>query len=162
MPYPVLNTMLDAGFPRGARNYWKSAFFREFNDDAVEEMVAAFQRAPSAMSGLVLEHFHGAVTRVGASETAFPHREPGYNGLIASEWLDPAGDEANIAWARESFAALSKYTADAIYVNYLADYEASRVRSAYGPNWSRLVELKRRVDPANFFRLNQNIDPTAA
>jgi len=161
MPYPVMNTLLDGAYPRGVRNYWKSAFFKEFNDEAVETMAAAFEKAPSIMSNFILEHFHGAVTRVGATETAYPHREPGYNLVVISEWLDPTEDEANIAWAKESFDALAPYTTDAGYVNYLAHDEPDRVRAAYGPNWERLVQLKRRVDPDNFFRLNQNIDPKA-
>ena len=159
MPYPVLNTLLDDAYPRGARSYWKSAFFKEFDDEAVEVMTAAFQKAPSAMSNFILEHFHGAVTRVGPTETAYPHREPGYNLIVISQWLDPTEDEANISWARETFGALAPYMADANYVNYLGHDEGDRVRAAYGPNWERLVDLKRRVDPDNFFRLNQNIDP---
>src|SRR5919106_692279 len=111
------------------------------------------------MSNFILEHFHGAGTRVGATETAYPHREPGWNLAVISEWLEPLQDEANIAWARESFGAMASFTVDAAYVNYLADDEAGRVRAAYGPNWNRLVQLKRRADPENFFRLNQNIDP---
>jgi FAD/FMN-containing dehydrogenase len=159
IPYPVINTLLDDAYARGVRNYWKSAFFKDFNDEAVEMMVAAFEKAPSAMSNFILEHFHGAVTRVGATETAYPHREPGWNLIVISEWLDALEDEANIAWARESFGAMASFMVDAAYVNYLADDEADRVQAAYGPNWDRLVQLKRRVDPDNFFRLNHNIDP---
>jgi FAD/FMN-containing dehydrogenase len=162
MPYPVVNTLLDAAYARGVRNYWKSAFFDELTDDAVETMVAAFQKAPSPMSNLVVEHFHGAVTRVAATDTAYPHREPGWNLLVVGEWLDPLDDEANIAWARESFGAMAPFMTDSAYVNYLADDESDRVRAAYGVNWDRLVELKRRVDPTNLFRLNHNINPEAA
>jgi FAD/FMN-containing dehydrogenase len=159
MPYPVVNTLLDDGFPKGARNYWKSAFFKELSDEAVGIMLEGFQRAPSIMSGLVVEHFHGQVTRIPATATAYPHRQPGYNLVLSAEWLDPADDEANITWAKETFAALTPYTADAAYVNYLDSDDVDRVRLAYGPNWERLVSLKRRYDPDNLFRLNQNIDP---
>ena len=102
------------------------------------------------------------MTRVGPTETAYPHRQPGYNLIVISEWLDPTEDEANVAWAQETFGALAPYMADANYVNYLGHDEGDRVRAAYGPNWERLVHLKRRVDPDNFFRLNQNIDPNAS
>lgn len=159
MPYPVVNTLLDGAFPRGARNYWKSAFFKELSDEAVAVMVEALERAPSTMSGLVVEHFHGEVTRIPTTATAYPHRQPGYNLVLASEWLDPAEDAANIAWAKETFGALAPYMADAIYVNYLDFDDVDRVRAAYGPNWDRLVQVKRRYDPDNLFRLNQNIDP---
>jgi FAD/FMN-containing dehydrogenase len=159
MPYPVINTLLDNGFPKGARNYWKSAFFKELSDEAVGVMLEAFAKAPSIMSGLVIEHFHGQVTRIPATATAYPHRHPGYNLVLAAEWLDPAEDQANITWAKETFAALTPHMADAAYVNYLDTDDLDRVRVAYGPNWERLVSLKRRYDPDNVFHLNQNIDP---
>jgi len=161
MPYPAINTLLDDGFPKGARNYWKSAFFKDLSDETVGIMTDAFQRAPSIMSGMLVEHFHGAVTRVAATDTAFPHREPGYNLVLVAEWLDPSDDDANIAWARETFAALSPHMADTSYVNYLDGDDNDRVRMAYGPNWDRLVKLKKRYDPENLFRLNQNISPKA-
>lgn len=162
MPYPVVNTLLDDAYPKGARNYWKTAFFEELADGAVEAMVEAFERAPSPMSGMVVEHFHGEVSRIPATATAFPHRAVGYNLVLTAEWLDPADDEVNIAWAQETMGALSPFMSEASYINYLGAEEPSeRVRNAYGANWDRLVELKRRYDPDNLFHLNQNIDPTA-
>jgi hypothetical protein len=160
MPYPVINTLLDPGFPKGALNYWKSAFFTELSDAAVRTMVDAFEAAPSQMSGMVVEHFHGEVTRIDPTATAFPHRQPGYNLALIGEWLDPSETKTNVRWVQETFAALQPYMAPQVYVNYLADDESSRTRDAYGPNYDRLVDLKRRYDPDNRFRLNQNIDPT--
>jgi FAD/FMN-containing dehydrogenase len=162
MPYPVMNTILDDGYPRGARNYWKSAFFKDLSSDAIGLMVDAFQQTPSIMSGLAVERFHGQATRVGPTETAYPHRQPGYNLIMTSVWSDPADDEANIAWTRDTFAALTPHMADAAYVNYLDTDDDARVRAAYGPNWPRLIDLKRRYDPDNLFHLNLNIDPTSA
>jgi hypothetical protein len=159
MPYPAVNTMLDDAFPRGALNYWKSAFFTELSDAAVRTMVDAFEATPSIMTGMVIEHFHGEVCRVDPTATAYPHREPGYNLVLAGQWLDPADTDANVAWVRETFAALEPYTAPRGYVNYLADDESDRVTSAYGPNYDRLVEVKRRYDPRNLFHLNHNIAP---
>jgi FAD/FMN-containing dehydrogenase len=159
MPYPVVNTLLDGAFPKGARNYWKSAFFKELSADVIGLLVDAFERVPSPMSGLVIEHFHGAVTRVDPTATAYPHREPGFNLVLLGEWLDPADDAANVAWVRSTFDAVAPHTSDAVYVNYLGGDEPDRVRNAYGPNWERLVTLKRRWDPDNVFHLNQNIDP---
>ena len=159
MPYPVVNTLLDGAFPKGARNYWKSAFFRELSDEVIGVLVDAFERVPSPMTGMVIEHFHGAVTRVDPTATAYPHRTPGFNLVITGEWLDPADDDANIEWVRSTFDAVAPYTADAVYVNYLGDDEAHRVPAAYGPNWERLVALKCKWDPENVFHLNQNIDP---
>jgi FAD/FMN-containing dehydrogenase len=158
MPYPVVNTGVDWLFP-GALNYWKSAFFSELSDAAVEVLTGAFERAPSELCALIIEEFHGEVTRVAPTATAYPHREPGYNLLLISQWTDPADTEAGIAWARETFDALSPYMADRSYMNYLPADDHDRVDQAYGPNYERLVELKRRYDPGNLFRLNQNIEP---
>ena len=90
MPYPAVNTMLDAGFPRGALNYWRSAFFTELSDAAVAALVEAYEAVPSPMSAIVLEHFHGAACRVEPTATAFPHRDPGFNLVVAGQWQDPA------------------------------------------------------------------------
>jgi FAD/FMN-containing dehydrogenase len=158
MPYPVVNTGVDWLFP-GALNYWKSAFFSELSDPAVEVLTTAFGRAPSELCALIIEEFHGAVTRVAPTATAYPHREPGYNLLLISQWTDPAGTEAGVAWARETFDALSPYMAERSYMNYLSADDHDRVHQAYGPNYGRLVELKRRYDPGNRFWLNQNIEP---
>ena len=84
----VMNTLLDAAFPKGARNYWKSAFFKELSADVISVLVDAFERVPSPMSGMVIEHFHGAVTRIDPTATAYPHREPGFNLVLTGEWLD--------------------------------------------------------------------------
>jgi FAD/FMN-containing dehydrogenase len=158
--YEATNMMLDAGFPRGALNYWKSTFLTALSDGAIDAMVAGFQECPSPMSGLVLEHFHGAVTRVGPSDTAFPHRGEVYNIVIAGEWLDPADTARNVAWARRMYEAMQPYASRARYVNYLGDDETGNpAEAAYGPNLPRLRTIKARYDPANLFHLNQNILP---
>jgi FAD/FMN-containing dehydrogenase len=158
--YEATNLMLDAGFPRGALNYWKSSFLSEFSDAAIDTMLARFATCPSPMSGLLVEHVHGAVTRVGPTETAFPHRRAGYNFLVVSEWLDPAETARNVAWARETYDAMQPHCADARYVNYLdTDETDAAVRAAYGPNYDRLRTLKRTYDPTNLFHVNQNIPP---
>ena len=159
MPYPVVNTLLDDGYPKGARNYWKSAFVKELSDEALDIMIDAFAGAPSAMNAILLEHYHGQATRIAATATAYPHRDPGYNLGVFGTWLDASDDEANLAWTKESFGACRSFVAEAAYVNYLDNDDGDRVRAAYGVNWPRLVELKKRYDPENAFHLNQNIDP---
>ncbi len=161
MPYPVVNTLLDDGFPKGALNYWRSAFFTELSDAAVRTMIAAFEAAPSIMSAMMVEHFHGEVCRIAPTATAYPHRDPGYNLVLIGQWQDPAETEANVAWVKETYAALRPYMAPKSYVNYLADDESDRMVNAYGPNLERLIEIKRQHDPDNLFRLNHNIDPGA-
>jgi FAD/FMN-containing dehydrogenase len=161
MPYPVMNTLLDGGFPRGALNYWKSTFVRGVDDGLIDTMVQQFESCPSPMSGILLEHFHGAVTRVAPTDTAVPHRAPGYNLLIPSVWTDPADTDANVAWTRATYDAFAPYRGDGRWLNYFGDDEdAAALEAAYGPNHARLGEVKRRYDPDNVFHLNQNILPT--
>jgi hypothetical protein len=109
----------------------------------------------------MLEHFHGAATRVGISDTAFPLRSVGYNFLVLSQWTSPADNERCIAWARETYAAMQPFVGVGRYVNYLDhDESGDPVAAAYGPNYRRLRELKAKYDPSNFFHMNQNIKPT--
>jgi hypothetical protein len=102
MPYPVVNTGVDWLSPRGALSYWKSGFFSELSDPAVEVLAGAFERAPSELCALVIEDFHGAVTRVPSTATAYPHREPGFNLFLISQWTDPTQTDAGITWARDT------------------------------------------------------------
>lgn len=159
--YCATNMMLDTGFPRGALNYWKSSFLTELSDAAIDTMTAQFSTCPSPMGALALEPFYGAATRVGAADTAFPHRRRGYNFLIVSQWTDPAESSVNIAWARETYAAMQPYVASGRYVSYLGDQEEGEdpVAAAYGPNYARLRTVKAMYDPANLFHMNQNIKP---
>jgi len=160
MSYCDLNSMLDAGYPKGAFNYWKSTFLRQLSDDAIDTMIACFARCPSPMGQLLLEHAHGAVTRVGVQETAFPHRAEGYNFLVLSQWMEPALTDRCIAWARETYRQMEPFAASGRYVNNLDDDEpGDAVPAAYGPNYQRLRQLKTRYDPNNFFHMNQNIRP---
>lgn len=160
MSYCGLNAMLDAGYPKGALNYWKSHFLRDLSDEAIEAMISAFEKCPSPMSGILVEHFHGAASRVGVSETAFPLRSPGYNLLVLSQWLRPADNEQCVNWARESYAKMQPFVGVGRYVNYLdEDEQGDPVAVAYGPNYRRLQELKAKYDPGNFFHINQNIRP---
>ena len=160
MPYPVMNTILDAGNPAGSLNYWLSSFTRGLPDELIEIAVARFASVPSPMTAILFEHFHGAVTRVGATETAVPHRDEGWNLLLQSVWTDPADTATHVAWTRETFAALRPHLGSGRWLNYLGDDQADdAIRAAYGPNYDRLVEVKRRYDPGNVFHLNHNIVP---
>ena len=160
MPYSQINSMLDAAYPQGALNYWKSNFLAALTDEAIRTMIDCFAKCPTPMGQLLIEHFHGAVTRVGPTATAFPHRAPGYNLLVLSEWMDPAQNEACIKWARDSYGALQPFMGTGRYVNYFDDDEQDEaVVTAYGPNYRRLQQVKTAYDPENFFRMNQNIPP---
>jgi len=160
MPYPVMNTLSDGGYPRGAFNYWKSAFLSELSGASLDVMLDALARCPSPMSGLGIVPYLGAVNRVDAAATAFAHRAPGYSLLIVSQWLDPRETEPNVAWARETFEALTPHMASRSYLNNLTAEDGRMVHSVWGANYERLVTVKRRYDPGNIFRLNHNIDPS--
>ena len=160
MPYPQMNTLLDAGYPTGSLNYWLSSFTRGLPDALIDAVLERFASVPSTMTAILFEHFHGAVTRVAPTDTAVPHREPGWNLLIPSVWTDPAATDANIRWTRETHTALSPHLAARRWLNYLGDDQANdAVQAAYGPNYDRLREIKRRYDPTNVFHHNHNIAP---
>jgi FAD/FMN-containing dehydrogenase len=160
MPYSALNGMLDASYPKGALNYWKSSFLAALTDDAIDAIIECFGACPTPMGQMLLEHFHGAATRVGVSETAFPHRADGYNLLLLSQWLEPAETDRCVAWARQSYNQMEPFVGPGRYVNYLGDDEpGDPTIAAYGPNYGRLQEVKTKYDPTNFFHMNQNIQP---
>ena len=162
MPYCQLNGMLDAAYPKGALNYWKSSFLAQLSDDAIDTMVESFARCPSPMCQLLIEHFHGAATRVGVGDTAFPLRANGYNFLVLCQWAEPEISDRCIAWARQTYTDMAPFFASARYVNYLDDDDVGDpVAAAYGPNYRRLQQLKTKYDPDNFFHMNQNIRPSS-
>ncbi len=161
IPYSVMNTILDDIYPRGALNYWKSSFVNSVSDELIDTLIKTFATCPSPISLIALEHFHGAVTRVPATATAFPHRDEGINLVITSVWHDPAETTANISWTRETFDALQPFVSDHRYVNYYDtdDTGEDPARLAFGPNYERLRQVKTVYDPDNIFHLNANITP---
>lgn len=163
IPYLQLNAMLDDSFPQGARNYWKSHFCEHLSDAAIDTIVDCFRKSPSPMASIVIEHFHGAPTRVETGKTAFALRARGFNVLVLSQWDSPDGDAAGIAWARETYAALKPFGGSSRYLNYLDqdDTGAAAITAAYGPNVQRLQSIKAKYDPDNVFHLNVNIPPKA-
>ena len=159
--YCQLNTMLDGAYPRGALNYWKSSFLESLGDDVIERMIDSFTKCPTPMGQLLLEHFHGAVSRVPVGDTAFPHRVEGYNLVVLSEWMDPATSGRCIEWARETYAAMGRFLGSGRYSNYMGDDDTGDPAvAAYGPNYRRLQDIKQRYDPENFFHMNLNIRPS--
>ncbi len=160
MSYCQLNGMLDAAYPRGALNYWKSNFLDWLTDETIDGIIECFAKCPTPMGQVLLEHFHGAATRVAVGDTAFPHRTEGYNLVVLSEWMDPTTTDRCIGWARDSYQALEPFMSSGRYVNYLGDDEGGNpTEAAYGPNYRRLQKIKAKYDPENFFRVNQNIRP---
>jgi FAD/FMN-containing dehydrogenase len=162
MPYPAINTMLDAGYPTGSLNYWKASFVSDVSDDVIQKMIDVFPSCPSPMTGILLEHVHGAVTGVGVRDTAVQHREPSYNLMVASVWMDPSETEANVRWTKQTYAALEPYFSDRRYLNYLNEDEIGQAAgAAYGPTYDGIAHLKARYDPENVFHMNLNVLPEA-
>ena len=160
IPYAKQNAMLDDAFPKGALNYWKSQFLTDLSDDCIRTLVDAFERCSSPMSQIIVEHFHGKASRVPVADTACTLRTPGFNLALIAQWADPAETDRHIAWARETYAAMSPYFAGPRYVNYLGDDEPGDPAAVvYGPNYARLRDLKSKYDPDNFFHTNVNIRP---
>jgi FAD/FMN-containing dehydrogenase len=159
MPYTELQTMLDATVPSGRQNYWKASFVDALTDEAIDVLVAQTAAMPSPYSSVLIEHLHGAVCRVDPDATAFGTRQEQYSVGIFAVWLDPAESAPHVGWARQVAAALARFDTGRVYVNYLGEEGEPRVRAAYRTNYERLVTLKNKYDPTNFFRVNQNIPP---
>ena len=159
--YCDLNSIFDIAYPKGLRYYWKSNFLNALDDGAMDAMVEAVERCPSKLSGIFLEHWHGAVARVPQDQTAFVYRREGHNLLVLAQWPDANADKENIAWARQSFAALEAFFASARYLNYLDQDDAADLAGPFGGNYARLAQVKAKWDPDNVFHLNQNIQPAS-
>lgn len=160
MPYPQMNMILDEHYATGSLNYWLSSFTTGLSDGLIDAMVERYASVPSELTTILLEPFHGRVCRIPVEAAAVPHREQGWNLLLPGTWTDPATNEANIAWVKDTHAALKPYLSERRWLNYLpGDQGEAGVRGAYGPNYDRLVQVKRRLDPDNVFHHNQNIVP---
>jgi FAD/FMN-containing dehydrogenase len=160
-PYTALQAMFDAAVPHGLHRYWKSVELPPLTDDAIETLVEHASAQTSPRSYCIVFQLGGALARAGADETAFGRRDAAHSAVINAVWDadDPEG-ERHVAWARDFFAAMQPHAGGRVYVNFLGDEGAERVRQAYGDRrYGRLVELKRAYDPTNLFRLNQNIEP---
>jgi FAD/FMN-containing dehydrogenase len=158
--YVEAQRMYDQVSPWGQRNYWKSNGMGELGDDAIRALVDAFAERKSPLSQVQLEHLHGAVHRTDPASTAVGFHSAGYDLLVNAKWLDPGADTENLEWTRRSFARVQPYLTGGAYVNYMLQEPEERIRAAYGAQvYDRLAALKARYDPANVFRLNQNIRP---
>lgn len=160
-PYPQLQTMFDADLPAGGRYYFKGGFLPALSDGALATIGKFMDNKPSVWCELDMHHMGGAVRDVGDADTAFADRQADYTYNIIAIWDDPARDAVHREWAREFADGLSGFGSGTDYVNFLSEgQDTEAVRAAYGKaRYDRLVELKRRMDPTNLFRLNQNIRP---
>ena len=160
-PYTALQSMFDPLVPHGWHRYWKSVELPPLTDDAIDTLIDHTSRITSPRSYTIIFQLGGALGRVAEDATAFSQRDAAHNVTVNAVWTeeDPDADRHS-AWAQGFFDALQPHAGGRVYLNFLGEEGANRVRQAYGArNYERLVELKRAYDPTNFFRLNQNIAP---
>lgn len=159
VPYPAINAAFDGLFPPGIRQYWKGNFVKELTDDAIAAHVKHGPNAPTVSSTMHLYPINGACHRVAPDATAFGHRDANFSMVIIAASDKPEDDEANTKWVRDYSDAVAPHSEVGGYVNFMDDDDADRTRANYGGNYDRLVDVKRKYDPDNVFRINQNIAP---
>jgi hypothetical protein len=161
MPYSGLFALVDSGVPAGRCYHAKGGGLQALSDGAIDALVDSAEGITSPYSQIALMTFHGAASRIGEGETAIAFREEHYEFLLTAGWEDD-GQERHVQWARQSHQTIERFASQRTYINFLNDEGTARVRSAYGPNYQRLVALKTKYDPENVFHLNQNIKPNTS
>ena len=157
MPYVEWQKAFDPLLTPGARNYWKSHNFAELKDEAIDTVVKFAATLPSPQCEIFIGLIAGAVNRVPGDATAYGSRDAKFVMNVHARWDEAPQDNACIGWAREFFQASKPYASAGAYVNFMTADETDRVAAAYGANYSRLASVKKRYDPENVFRMNQNI-----
>jgi FAD/FMN-containing dehydrogenase len=154
--YLEIQSAGDGIFPRGRRYYWKAQFLRDLSEAAIDTLLTGYATAP-AESLLVLQHVGGAIARIPVNATPYVNRDALYDCFPISIWDDPAEDTARIRWARELWEAMRPFSTGGVYANNLGEEGIERIEAAYGENYARLLALKNKYDPTNFFRMNPNV-----
>ena len=161
IPWPVLQSLFDALYPKGLQWYWKTDFFNDLSDKAIDLHLKYSAQLPTMHSTMHLYPINGAVHHVGTSDTAFSFREANFAEVIVGVDPDPANNERMIQWARDYWMSLHPYSAGGGYVNMMMDEGTDTVQAAYRGNYARLAQIKAQYDPGNLFHMNQNIAPTS-
>jgi hypothetical protein len=159
MPYPALQSMFDPLLPTGLQWYWKGDFVKELPDAAIDVHLEHASQLPSELSLMHLYPIDGAVHRVGRNETAWNCRDATWSMVIAGIDPAPAAADALTRWAKDYWQAVHPYTLGGAYVNFMMEEGEDRIKATYGDNFERLATIKKKYDPTNFFRVNQNIEP---
>ena len=149
--FGAVQAFFDDDYPEGRRYYWRSTYLEQLSDAAIAELVQLGSRRPSALNSLDLWVLGGALGQVGAADSPIAHRSAPYMVGIESNWIDPAQDAANIAWAREAQTLLSPYSTGGSYLNFEDPADQQRVAAVYGANHPRLKQLKAKYDPHGLF-----------
>ena len=159
MPYPMLQTLFDPLLPTGLQWYWKGDFVNELSDEAIKLHLKYGSELPSLLSTMHLYPIDGAPQRVKKNDTAFSFREARWSMVIAGIDPDPTNKDRITKWAKTYWEALHPYSAGGAYVNFMMEEGQNRVEATYRDNYKRLSQIKRKYDPMNLFRVNQNIPP---
>ena len=159
MPYVDWQKAFDPLLTPGARNYWKTHNFTELSDGAMEKMIEYAGNMPSQQCEIFIALIDGAPNEVASDAMAYGHRDAKFVLNVHGRWDDASDDEKCISWARDFFNASLPYASTGAYVNFMTDEEGDRVAAAYGSNYNKLVEIKKKYDPDNVFHFNQNIKP---
>jgi len=158
-PYTQWQAAFDGLLTPGARNYWKSHNFTELADGVLDSMMEFGGKLPTSQCEIFLGFLSGVSNDVPADATAYVPRDAKFVLNVHGRWEEAAEDEKCIAWAREFFDASAPYASAGAYVNFMTEDESGRVEAAYGSNYARLRQVKKKYDPENFFHLNHNIKP---
>ncbi|GAC1329114.1 MAG: FAD-binding oxidoreductase [Candidatus Dormibacteria bacterium] len=160
MPYPTLQQAFDADLPAGDLYYFKGSFLPRLSENLLSAVLEAFQSRPGPRCEIDIHEMGGAASRVGDMDTAFPGRRAQATANVYGCWTDPAASESHRRWARATAAVMDGFGGTGGYVNFMSETSAQDSAEAYGGRrLERLRALKRRYDPENLFRLNQNIQP---
>jgi hypothetical protein len=160
IPQPALQSMFDPIYPPGLQWYWRADFVNELSDDAIAQHVRFANALPTMHSTMHMYPITGAAAKVGKTETAWNYRDAKWAQVMVGVDPDPANKEKITKWTKDYFDAVHPYSAGGAYVNFMMEEGEDRVKATYGDNYQRLAQIKAKYDPANLFRVNQNIKPT--
>jgi len=158
-PFPVVQSFFDGLYPPGLQWYWRADNFTELSDAAIAKHVEHGSKLPSMWSTMHLYPVNGAAQRVGKNDTAYSFREAVFAEVIVGVDPDPANAGKITEWCKSYYDALHPYSAGGAYVNFMMDEGQERVQASFRDNYARLATIKKKYDPTNFFRVNQNIKP---
>jgi FAD/FMN-containing dehydrogenase len=161
MPFKAWQKAFDPLLTPGARNYWKSHNFAELSDGAIATAIEFADKLPSPQCETFIALLGGQSSRVTPDAMAYSARDTRFVMNMHARWESDQEDQSCIAWAREFFAKVEPFATGSVYVNFMTEEEVERIPSAYGVNQNRLEKIKKKYDPDNFFRVNQNIKPSA-
>ena len=161
MPFPAIQSLFDGLYPPGLQWYWRADFFKEISDASIAPHLKYAEQLPTGHSTMHMYPINGAAQRVGNTDTAFSYRDALFSGVIVGVDPDPKNKEKITSWTKKYFDALHPHSSGGAYVNFMMEEGQERVKASFRDNYDRLATIKKKYDPTNFFRVNQNIRPAA-